>query len=123
MPANKKFIYDKLVLSLLSVMVFLALVTVLSILLRLGSGQGISEYYTEYRQGPHHSVRGDFSPTGSVWGMLQFVWFTVVVVVASAVLSYKSYAIKRQIPIIILSLGVLLVVLTFIVSNVLLGHR
>lgn len=123
MATNKKFIYDKVVLSLLSVMIFLALITVISIVLRLGSGQGISEYYTEYRQGPHHSVRGDFSPTGSVWGMLQFVWFTIIVVAVSAVLGYKSYQIKREIPIIIFSLGLLIVTLTLIVSNVLLGHR
>lgn len=123
MSSNKKFFYDKLVLSLLSVLVFLALITIASIMLRLGSGQGISEYYTEYRQGPHHSVRGDFSPTGSVWGMLQFVWFTLIVVAASSILGYKSYRIKREIPIVILSLGILLVVLTWIVSNVLLGHR
>jgi hypothetical protein len=123
MPANKKYIYDKLVLSLLSAMIFLALAAIASIMLQLGSGKGINEYYTEYRQGPHHSIRGDFSPTGSVWVMLQFVWFIGIVAVASAVLSYRTYHIKRQIPIIVLSFGVLIMLLTLIVSNVLLGHR
>ena len=68
-------------------------------------------------------MRGDFSPTGSVWGMLQFVWFTVIVVIVSTILGYKSYQIKREVPIIIFSLGLLTLVLTLIVSNVLLGHR
>lgn len=123
MSSNKKFFYDKLVLSILSALIFVAIATIISIVLRLGSGQGISEYYTEYRQGPSHSIRGDFSPTGNVWSMLQFVWFSLLVVVVTAVLSFKTYRIKREIAVVILSLGVLLVLLAMIVSNVLLGHR
>lgn len=122
MPA-KKYLYDKLVLFLLSVLIFLTLAVVLSVLLRLGSGQGISDYYIEYRQGPSHSPGGDFSPTGSVWAMLQFVWFSLITVVTATILSIKAYKIKREISVVLLSLGILLIFLALVISNVLLGHR
>ncbi len=119
----KRYLYDKLVLALLSVLVFLATVVIVSILLRLGGGQGISEYYIEYRQGPHHSPSGDFSPTASVWSMLNFVWFTVIVTAVASVLSVKAYKIKREISVVVLLLSSLLLLLALIVSNVLLSHR
>lgn len=119
----KKYFYDKFVLSLASVVFFLAAAVTVVILLRTGSGQGISEYYIEYRQGPHHSPSGDFSPTGSIWAMLQFVWFALLVGIGSIVVSVKAYAIKRQMSIVVLAFGILLLLLTLIVSNVLLGHR
>jgi hypothetical protein len=123
MPTPKKYFYDKLVLLLLSVLAFLVLATALSIVLRLGSGQGISDYYIEYRQGPSHSSRGDFSPTGNVWAILNFIWFCIIVAGISFILSHRSYKIKREISVVVLSLGILLVLLALIVSNVLLGHR
>ena len=120
---RKKYVYDKLVLTLLSAMTFFTVAAIVSILLRLGGGQGISEYYIEYRQGPHHSPGGDFSPTGSVWAMLQFVWFALIVAITTAVLSFKAYKIKREISVVVLAFGILLAFLTLLVSNVLLGHR
>jgi cellobiose-specific phosphotransferase system component IIC len=122
MPA-KKYVYDKLVLALLSALIFLTIAIIVNILLRVGSGQGISDYYIEYRQGPHHSPQGDFSPTGSIWAMLNFIWFSLVVAITSAVMSVRAYKIKREISVVVLSLGTLLVFLALIVSNVLLGHR
>lgn len=122
MPA-KKYVYDKLVLFLLSVLIFMALAVVISILLRAGSGQGISDYYIEYRQGPHHSPAGDFSPTGNIWAMLNFVWFSLITVITTAVLSIKAYRIKREISVVVLAFGSLLVFLALIISNILLGHR
>ena len=123
MQTPKKYFHDKLVLLLLSVLVFLALTAVISIMLRLGSGQGISDYYIEYRQGPGHSARGDFSPTGDVWAILNFIWFTLFTLGISFILSVRTYTIKREISVVILALGVLLVLLTCIVSYVLLAHR
>ncbi len=120
---RKKYVYDKLVLTLLSAMVFFTVAAIVSILLRLGGGQGISEYYIEYRQGPHHSPGGDFSPTGSVWAMLHFVWFALIVAITTAVLSFKAHKIKREISVVVLAFGILLAFLTLLVSNVLLGHR
>ena len=120
---SKKFFHDKLMLLLLSVLAFLALFITLSVVLRLGTGQGISDYYIEYRQGPNHSVRGDFSPTGTVWSILTFVWFSFIVLAISSIMSIKTYKIKRQVAIVILALGILLLLLAAIVSNVLLGHR
>lgn len=123
MHIPKKYLYDKQVLFLLSVLLFLTVVTIISIALRLGSGQGISDYYIEYRQGPHHSSRGDFSPTGSVWSMMTFVWFVLITLVFSAVMSFRTYLVKREIAVVVLALGILLTLLALIVSNILLGHR
>ena len=123
MHASKKYFYDKLILLLLSLLAFFALLIAASILLRVGSGQGISEYYVEYRQGPSHSLRGDFSPTGDVWSILNFIWFSVITLAVCFTISFKTYAIKRDISVVVLALGVLLLLLAFIVSNVLLSHR
>ncbi len=121
--ASKKYFHDKLTLLLLSILAFLTLFITLSVLLRLGTGQGISDYYIEYRQGPNHSVRGDFSPTGNVWSILTFIWFSFIVLIVSAGLSIKTYRIKRELSLVVLLLGILLLILAAIVSNVLLGHR
>lgn len=123
MSTQKRYFYDKLILALLSVLVFLTLALTLSVVLRLGSGQGISDYYIEYRQGPSHSARGDFSPTGDVWAMLNFIWFGVLTLGLCFGLSLRAFRIKREISVVVLSLGVLLVLLALIVSNVLLMHR
>lgn len=123
MSIQKKYFYDKLVLVLLSALMFLTIVLTLSVVLRLGSGQGISDYYIEYRQGPSHSTRGDFSPTGNVWAMLNFVWFALVTLAFSFIISFKVFRIKREIAVVVLALGVLLILLACIVSNVLLSHR
>lgn len=120
---TQKYLYDKLLLVLVSVVVFLTVAITVVTLLRVGGGQGISEYYIEYRQGPHHSPSGDFSPTGSIWSMLQFVLFSVIVAVASIILSVKTFKLKREVSIIVLVFAILLITLALIVSNVLLGHR
>lgn len=123
MTSQKKYFYDKLVLLLLSILIFLTILTALSIVLRIGSGQGISDYYIEYRQGPSHSSQGEFTSVGNVWAILNFIWFSVLVLVTSFVLSLKTYKIKREISVIVLGLGVLLTLLACIVSGVLLSHR
>lgn len=120
---TQKYLYDKLLLVLVSVVVFLTAAITVVTLLRVGGGQGISEYYIEYRQGPHHSPSGDFSPTGSIWSMLQFVWFSIIVAVASIILSVKTFKLKREVSIVVLAFAILLITLALIVSNVLLGHR
>lgn len=123
MPTSKKYLYDKTILFLASLLVFVALITIFAILLRLGSGQGISDYYIEYRQGPTHSIRGDFGPTGSVWSMLNFVWFTLVTVAFGFVLSVRTYKLKREVAVTVLALSIILLIITCVISNVLLGHR
>lgn len=120
---SKKYFHDKTILLLLSVVGFLTICITLSVVLRLGTGQGISDYYVEYRQGPSSSARGDFSPTGNVWAILTFVWFGLIVAVVSTGLSIKTYTIKRELAVIVLALAVILLLLAAIVSNVLLGHR
>jgi hypothetical protein len=123
MTTQKKYLYDKVILLLLSVLLFLTVLITLSVIFRIGSGQGISDYYIEYRQGPSHSAQGDFTSVGNVWAIMNFLWFAAIVLLVSVVLSVKIYKIKREVSIVILGLGVLLTLLACIVSNVLLSHR
>lgn len=117
MPISKKYLRDHLILLLLSVNVFLALAGSVLILIRLLTGHG--SYIVQYRS---NLGINDFK-TGSVTDMLSFIVFALLVVVVQAVLSHRAYHIHRQLAITILSLGVLLLVLTIIVSNALLVLR
>jgi hypothetical protein len=65
----------------------------------------------------------DAFKTGSVSGLLSFVGFAVLTPVIHTLLSLRTYAIHRQLAIVILALGVLLLVLAIIVSNALLILR
>jgi hypothetical protein len=52
----------------------------------------------------------------SLYAFLVYVWLTLVI---GAVLSYKTYYVRRDYSIIVLALGSLLIILSMIVSNAL----
>lgn len=115
MLSTNKFFHDRLVLLLLSVNTFLALLTTLSVLFRLqGAGTG---YIVQYRA---QLGIGAFK-TGSVSQILAFVVFAVFVVVAHTMLSQRAYHLRRELSVLILGLGTLLLVIGVIVSNALLA--
>jgi hypothetical protein len=118
MTSTKKYFHDHFVLLLLSVNAFLAVAGSMLILLRLSTSHG-SGYIVQYRAS---SGISDFK-TGTVTGLLGFVAFAAVVLAAQTMLSLSAYKIHRQLAIFILSLGILLLVLTIIVSNALLVLR
>ena len=118
MPATKKYFHDKVVLLLLSATFFLAFLGSVLILLRLGDGQA-NNYIVQYRSNLGLSAY----KTGSVGGLLEFVLFVVLVLIIQVVLSIKTYHIQRQLSMIILGMGVLLLVMAIIVSNALLVLR
>ena len=104
-----------MILLLLSVQLFLATIGSVWILFKLGAGHGTG-YIVEYR-----ANRGiDAFRTGGVNELTAFIAFLLLVLVAHTVLSIKTFHIKRQLSVIVLSLGVLLMVLAIIVSNALL---
>jgi hypothetical protein len=118
MATPKKYFHDHLVLLLLSLNVFAAVAGSIFVLVKLTSTHGNS-YIVQYRP----SLGADAFKTGSVTDLLAFAAFAVIVLVAHTVLSLRAYQIHRQLALAILGLGILLLVLTVIVSNALLVLR
>jgi hypothetical protein len=118
MTVSKKYLHDHLVLLLLSTNVFLAIAGSIFILLRLSTSHG-NGYIVQYRS----NLGINAFQTGNVVGLLSFIAFALLVLVTHTILSHRAYHIHRQLAIAILSLGVLLLVLTVIVSNALLVLR
>ena len=118
MATPKKYFHDHLVLLLLSVNVFLALAGSIFTLLRLSTSQGTG-YIVEYRS----SLGTDAFHTGSVIDLISFVAFAAAVLAVHVILSLRAYQIHRQLAIVILCLGILLLALSVIISNALLALR
>jgi hypothetical protein len=118
MATSKKYFHDHFVLLLLSVNAFLAVAGSIFILLRLGTSHGTG-YIVQYRP----SLGINAFQTGSVVELLSFVVFAALILLIHTLLSLRIYPIHRQLAITILSLGVLLLILTVIISNALLVLR
>jgi len=118
MALSKKILHDKLVLTLLSANAFLAIACTLLVLLRFGA-DGSSDYIVQFRE---NLGIGAFK-TGSLGGILSFIVYAVLVASLNIWLSLRVYKIRRQLAVAILALGVILLTLAFIISNLLLGSR
>ena len=118
MHIPKKYFLDRTVLLLLSVTVFLALLSVLLVLLRLDVGQP-DGYIIEYRSNLGLSA---FKSGGS-GTFIGFVLFSLLILVFHSVLSMRVYQINRRFAIVVLALGVLLLLFALVVSNALLVLR
>lgn len=114
----KKYFHDHLVLLLLSINAFLAVAGSIFILVRLNASHGTS-YIVQYRP----TLGADAFQTGHLIDLLSFIFFIILVFGVHTLLSLRAYNIHRQLAITILSLGVLLLVLSVIVSNALLMLR
>lgn len=114
MHIPKNYFHDRLVLALISVNSFLAVFTSLLIIFRLRGGN------TEGLVGQYHANLGlsAFEP-GSTGTYLQFVVFVFFVAVFHTLLSMKMYYRRREYAIVILWMGLVLLVLSLIVSNAL----
>ena len=110
-----KYFHDRLVLLLLSVNGFLAVLTTLSVLFRLqGGGEG---YIVQYRANLGISA----FKNGTVEQILSFVAFAVLVFLIHVALSWRTYGIRRELSVLILALGSLLLLIGAIVSDALLA--
>lgn len=118
MASSKKYFHDHYVLLLLSINAFLAIAGSIIILLRLSTSHG-SSYIVQYRP----SLGINAYQSGSVVELISFVAFALLVLVIHSVLSMRAYKIHRQLAIAILGLGILLLLLTIIISNALLVLR
>ncbi|HSW75116.1 MAG TPA: hypothetical protein VLG16_04600 [Candidatus Saccharimonadales bacterium] len=119
MPLSKRYLHDKTVLALVSVNVFLAFISIVLILLRFGANSGANGYIVQYRQ---NLGIGAFK-TGSVGSILSFTAFAPVVAAVNILLSIRMFHIKRELSLVALSLGLLVLTFAIIVSNALLVLR
>ena len=117
MAASRKYFHDHFVLLLLSINTVLAFLASLYVLLRLSSGHG-NGYIVQCRD--CSNVANIKFTNGSVVELLAFIGFALLVLVVHTILSIRTYQIHRMLSIAVLSLGILLLVLTIIVSNALL---
>lgn len=119
MPIPKKYIHDRIVLLLLSINTFLTLLGAVLIILKLGDIHSSSFIVQRRFNLPQleQFTKGDSTP------ILSFIIFSVLVLVFHTVLSMKTYRPRRQLSIVILGLGTLLLIISVIVSNALLVYR
>lgn len=89
----------------------------LLVLLRLDTSH--STYIIQYRS---DAVINAFK-SGSSFDLLSFVFFGFIIFILNTVISLRAYLIHRQLAIVSLGLGTLLLALALIVSNALLVLR
>jgi len=116
MPVKKSYFRDYLVIILVTVNVFIFIVTEVLLFFRLSSGTGNS-FIVQYRP----SLGISAYKTGGISEIISFGVFALLILVINIILSYKTYNISRQLTIAIISLGILLSLLNFIINNSLLA--
>ena len=114
-----KYLHDKFILLLISINVFLAFLCLAVILLRIGVGQGSSDYIVQYRANLGISA----FKSGSLAGIASFGLFTVLILATNILLSMRTYHLHRKLSVAILSLSAFLLAIAIIVSNSLLALR
>jgi hypothetical protein len=119
MHIPKNYFHDKMVLLLGSINAFLAAACTLLVLLRIGVGQGSNGYIAQYRA----NLGINRFKTGDVIDLLSFIAFALIVLVFNILLSMRTYPLRRELSLVVLGLGALLLLLATIVSNALLVLR
>ena len=114
MATEKKYFHDKLILLILSTNSFLAILSTIMLLLRLGNSSP-NFHIIQYRSDLGLSAFKNGTAL-SLYAFLGFIWITLII---GAILSYRTYHIRRDYSIIDLGFGLLLIVLSMIVSNAL----
>lgn len=121
MATNKKYFHDHFVLLLLSVAAFLTLAASVFIVIKLGTGHS-NGYIVQCRDCSNPNAINRFT-SGGVGSLLSFIAFAAVILISSTAISMRAYKVHRQLALTVLALGVLLLILTVIVSNALLMLR
>lgn len=120
----KKYFHDRVILLLLSSNVFVSTVAIILVLLRLDTSRP-EGYIIQYRClpsfGAYCKIYGQTK--GNVTTFISFIIFDLLILAFHAALSVRLFKIKRDLSVMVLSIGVLLLVLSLIVSYALLGNR
>lgn len=117
MHVPKKYLHDKLVLLLVSINAFLAFLVVAVVLLRAGIGKGAEGYIVQYRGNLGLSA----FQKGDVLSVVSFILFAFLVLIINIIISMRIYNLRRTLSLAMLASGVLVLLLTVIVSNALLA--
>jgi hypothetical protein len=118
MNQNKRYLHDKFILLLLTISFFLVALGSLLILLRLNNTGG-ADYIIQYRSNLGLSA----FQSGGVATFFEFIAYMIAILIINIIISVRLYAMRRIYSVIVLSIGVLLLVLSIIVSNALLVLR
>jgi hypothetical protein len=118
MHPSKRFIHDRLVLLLISVSAFFVVLTAVSVVWQLGSVRS-EGFITQYRP----SLGLSAFQKGDSLEIIAFPIFAALVFFFHLVLSIKTYHIRRYFSVAVLGMGLLLIVLTLIISFSLLRLR
>lgn len=113
----KKYFHDRFVLLMLTINIFLAGITVVSVLLRLGDTD--NSYIQAYRS----NLRFEAYEVGGVEQIIAFVLFAAAVLVGQFFISLRFHSIRKHVSWIMMVLAALLLILGVIVSNSLLSLR
>lgn len=113
----KKYFHDRFVLLMLTINIFLTLVTVAFILLRLGDTS--NSYIQAYRS----NLGFNQYQVGGVEQIISFAVFAVAILVGQFLISLKFHSIRRHASWAMMLLATLLLILTLIISNSLLQLR
>jgi hypothetical protein len=112
MHTPKKYIHDRLVLLLLTANTFFAILTTAIIALRYG-GQRNEGFIVQYR--PSLGIIGRYI-RGNKVSILSFAVFSIMVLIIHTVLSVKVYPIRRHFALVVLGMGLLLILLSLVIS-------
>ncbi|HUY53515.1 MAG TPA: hypothetical protein VMV24_03015 [Candidatus Dormibacteraeota bacterium] len=113
MNIKNKYFHDRVILLLLS---FNTLVSILSSLIILLKLINLPTDYYPFVQGRFPAGQKIYN-TGSVVSLYSFVVFILLMLIINSILSHRAYPYKKDFSIIILSLNLLLVALTYLVSQ------
>ena len=116
MPRKYKYSHDHFILLLNISSIFFGILSIANVVIRLSS-QSSTNYFIQYR--PNLGLNA--FQTGGQSNIVAFIIFTLVILIFNILLSYRVYYINRNFAITILSLGILLLVISFLISNALLG--
>ncbi|QQS20368.1 hypothetical protein IPL85_02905 [Candidatus Saccharibacteria bacterium] len=119
MSSTKHFIQDRTALLLVSVNAFLTLAAIVLVALKLEASKGTTNYIVSFRS----SLGFDGYTQGTGLDVASFMAAAVVLFFIGLILSYRTYPIKRELSLAVLSLTVPLLLLVIIVSNALLLLR
>ena len=118
MHPSKRYIHDRLVLLLISVSAFFVVLTAVSVFWQLGSVRS-EGFITQYRP----SLGLSAFKKGTSLEIIAFPIFAALVFLFHLILSIKTYHIRRYFSVAVLGMGLLLILLSLIISYSLLRLR
>ena len=116
MDKSKRFLHDRLVLSLVTLITALSAIGVFSVLIRFDVSKNPTTT-AAYRQ----NLVGIYYQSGKPLDIYLLAIFMAFVAVASVLIAYRTYNLRRQIAIFLLSSASFLLILSVVVANALIS--